>query len=87
MFITKMIARKPITGMRRYPKFGYLIVECEAHYCPWCGSRLNAGPEYQPKYCDQCGQKLNFKEVEWKEEKEIGRIQEECYEPFKDRVV
>lgn len=84
----KRRAVKPISKIERYLRYGFVIMEYECHYCPRCGSVLNAGPNYQPKYCDQCGQKVNFKGIEWREEKmlgyEKGRIN---FEKIEDRVV
>lgn len=84
----RYIARKPITQLGTYLKFGFVITEHESHLCPRCRCVLNAGPNYQPKYCDQCGQKVSFKGIEWKEDKELGFAEKRGdYEQIKDRVV
>ncbi len=64
-------ARKPISKIRNYLKYGFVIVEHEYHHCPRCGKVLNAGPEYHPNYCEQCGQKISFAGIQWKEDKEL----------------
>lgn len=69
--VFKSIARKPVKKMGTYLKYGYVVVEHEYHCCPRCGSKLNAGPNYQPKYCDQCGQHITFCGVVWKEDRDL----------------
>lgn len=84
----KNIARKPISKMGTYLKYGFVIMERESHFCPRCGSVLNAGPNYQPKYCDQCEQKINFAGIEWKKERILGFVERgEVRESVKNRVV
>ena len=70
--LKKRGARKPISKMMTYLKYGFVITEHEYYHCPRCNHILNAGPNYQPKYCDQCGKKLNFSGVKWKKDKELG---------------
>lgn len=65
-------ARKPVSKLETYLKFGYVATERECHLCPRCGNVLNAGPDYQPHYCGQCGQRVDFGGIEWKEERELG---------------
>ena len=86
--IKKRKARKPITRVRTYLKYGFVITEHEYQYCPRCNHVLNAGPHYQPKYCDQCGQKLDLSSVKWKEDKETCFAERsDVNEPIKNRVV
>lgn len=68
----KNIARKPISKMGTYLKYGFVIIEHEKHLCPRCKSVLNAGPNYQPKYCGQCGQRISFRGIKWREDRELG---------------
>ena len=67
----KGIARKPISKLETYLKFGFVLTEHEFFYCPRCEHVLNAGPLYQPRYCDQCGQRVDFGNVEWKDDREL----------------
>ncbi len=69
--------RKPAFKIGTYLKYGFVIMEEEICLCPRCSSRLNAGPDYQPKYCGQCGQSLDFLEVVWKDEKRLGFLERE----------
>lgn len=71
--------RKPISKVGTYLKYGFVIIEHEYHFCPRCGSVLNAGPNYQPKFCDECGQRITFEGIEWKENRELG------YAPMEQR--
>lgn len=83
--IKKRKARKPIARKITYLKFGFVITECENHYCPRCNHVLNAGPNYQPKYCDQCGKKVSFTGIKWKEDVELGYAKRgEDYESVKN---
>ncbi len=84
----KCKAEKPVSKIETYLKFGFVITECENHYCPRCGSILSAGPNYQPRYCDQCGQKVSFKGIEWREEKMLGYAKRRVdFEKIENRVV
>lgn len=65
-------ARKPTLERKTYLKYGFVIMEHEACFCPGCGHILNAGPGYQPKYCSECGQKINFTGIAWTEDKHLG---------------
>lgn len=65
-------ARKPISRMDTYSKYGFVIIERESYHCPRCSHVLNAGPDYQPKYCSECGQRVTFKGIVWKEDRNIG---------------
>ncbi len=71
-FVSRDTERKPVSAMKTYLKYGFVITEYETHLCPACGHVLNAGPNYQPRYCDQCGQRINFEGIEWKQERELG---------------
>lgn len=68
------IARKPKAFTENYMKYGFIVTEHEGYACPRCRSKLNAGPNYQPKYCDQCGQKVTFKGITWKTDKELRML-------------
>lgn len=72
--MTEKQARKPITRIETYLKFGFVITEYECHICPKCGNVLNAGPNYQPNYCEQCGQHITFAEIDWKPERILGYL-------------
>ncbi len=88
MQMFKRKAKKPVSRIKKYLKYGFVIMEHECHYCPRCGSILNAGPNYQPQYCDRCGQKISFKGIEWKEEKTLGYEKRRVdFEQIEDRVV
>ena len=78
-------AKKPISKIEIYLKYGFVITEHEAHLCPRCRKVLNAGPNYQPNYCSQCGQKVSFAGIKWSEDKKLGFAERgETYEPVKD---
>jgi len=85
------IARKPLSKMQTYLKYGFVVTEHEQYLCPRCKSALNAGPNYQPKNCSQCGQRVTFAGTEWRDDRIKGYVDEEkrggFYEPFKDRMV
>lgn len=66
------VARRPIEKTETYLKYGFVITEHKFHYCPKCGSVLNAGPNYIPNYCGRCGQKINFSGVVWTKDRELG---------------
>lgn len=70
----KSRARKPISKVKSYLKYGFVITEHEYHFCPRCGKLLNAGPDYQPKYCDQCGQRVTFDGIKWRAERTLGYL-------------
>jgi len=83
--VLKNIARKPISEMETYLKYGFVITEHEKHLCPRCKGILNAGPNYQPRYCGKCGQKISFSGIKWKEDKELGYTErKDIYEPLKN---
>lgn len=72
----RSMARKPVVKTNTYLKYGFVLMEREYYCCPKCGDVLNAGPNYQPKYCDQCGKRVDFTGIQWKEEKELERLDE-----------
>lgn len=67
-------AKKPVSIIKTFLQYGFVITEHEYHYCPRCKNILAAGPNYQPRYCDQCGQHITFDGIEWKEDKKIGYL-------------
>lgn len=71
------MARRPIEKTETYLKYGFVITEHKSHYCPKCGSVLNAGPNYIPNYCSRCGQKINFSGAVWTNDKELGFVRKE----------
>ena len=84
----KRKAMEPISKIRTYLKYGFVITDHEYQYCPRCNHVLNAGHNYQPKYFDHCGQKLDLSRLKWKEDKEIGFAERsDMNEPIKNRVV
>ena len=84
MNMFKEKAMKPVEKIKKYLKYGFVMVEHQYMDCPRCNATLNAGPCYQPKYCDQCGQRLDFSEIEWKEDKELGFAREAAYESIQN---
>ncbi|TGY90879.1 hypothetical protein E5329_23870 [Petralouisia muris] len=81
--IFRNVARKPVSKIENYLKYGFVITEHECYCCPACRKVLNAGPDYQPRYCSQCGQKINFSGVAWKRDVELGYMQRrDGHEPF-----
>lgn len=84
----KCKAKMPVSKIKKYLKYGFVITEYECHYCPRCGSVLNAGPNYQPKYCERCGQKVSFEGIKWREEKTLGYEERRVnFEQIENRVV
>lgn len=81
-------AKKPISKIEKYLKYGFVVMEHECHYCPRCGKLLNAGSCYKPKYCSECGQKISFDGIEWKNEGRLGYAERRVnLEQIENRVV
>lgn len=73
-----MITMKPVSKVEVIVRYNFVKLEHEYHYCPVCGSVLNAGPNYHPDFCEKCGQALDFSETEWKEDRRIGFVEPEA---------
>lgn len=73
-----MIAMKPVSKIEIIVRYNFVKLEHECHYCPVCGSVLNAGPNYHPNFCEKCGQALDFSETEWKEDRRIRFVEPEA---------
>lgn len=75
MLKLKFIARKPISRMGTYHKYGFVLTLHHYCCCPRCENVLTVGPNYQPKYCSECGQRIDFSDVKWQEEKQLGYVE------------
>ena len=85
--LPKWVARKPLTEMRIYLKYGFARTRYQACLCSRCHQILNAGPNYQQKYCAQCGQRIDFGGMTWIDDETIGYERRSNDEQIEDRVV